>query len=209
MTAADACNHDVVAADAKPPARTSWIRRQAGRLPVAPTIGAAAALDASALPNLIEPMLAAAMLAKPRREWALAAIATLGCAAGSALAYVLGAVLMEPVVDPLIAHFGLADNFDAVKDRLRVGALPAIFVIANTPVPLALASAGAGAAGVNPVVAIGLVVLFRGLRYFAIAAAARYFRPALRMAADRFSSPWVFWTLLAIGALILAAVLAR
>jgi membrane protein YqaA with SNARE-associated domain len=197
------------AAEAPVAAGEPWVKRLLGRLPVAPALGVAAALDASLLPNPLEPLLVAGMLTKRRRIWLIAIVATLGCMAGATLSYLAGVYLLDPVVEPLIRGLGAETSFEQAKDRFREDGLFAIFVIAMTPIPLPFAPLGAGATGMNPILAIGLVGLFRGFRYFTIATLAWYFEPALRDAVKRVSAPWMTWISLAVGVAALLYIVLR
>ncbi len=187
--------------------RPGWFMRLASRLPVVPALGVAAALDASLLPNPLEPMLVAGMLTKRSRIWPIAIVATLGCMAGATLSYLAGAFLLDPLVHPLIERLGGEQAFEQAKDHFREDGVLAIFVIAMTPLPLPFAPLGAGATGMNPILAIGLVGLFRGFRYFTIAALAWYFEPVLRDAVKRIGAPWMTWISVAIGVAALIAIL--
>lgn len=206
VNAQDPLSAALPAIDAPPPAPATdhgaplprWMRSIA-RLPVVAAAGAASVLDASILPNPLEPLLMAGMLAKRHRTWMIAVAATVGCMIGASLTYMVGLWLLEPVAEPLMARFGLLEQFEEVKERFREDGGLAIFIIAMTPVPLPLAPLGAGATGLNPFVAIGLVGLFRGIRYFAIAAVAWHFAPALRQGLAKASSPWATAAMLAVG----------
>lgn len=190
---------DQAPAEGEAPPRRGWFGRLVNRLPVVPGLALAAALDASILPNPLEPLLVAGMLTKRERIWPIAVVATLGCMAGAALSYLAGVFLLDAVVQPLIERFGGRESFEQALDRFREDGVLAVFIITMTPVPLPFAPLAAGATGMNPILAVGLVGLFRGFRYFTIAALAWCFEPVLREAAKRVSTPWATWISLAIG----------
>lgn len=187
----------------------SWMGRLLERLPVTPSLAVAAALDASLLPNPLEPLLVAGMLTKRERIWPIAIVATLGCMVGATLSYVAGVFLLDAVIEPLLARVGGQESFEEAKSHFREDGVLAIFIIAMTPVPLPFAPLGAGATGMNPILAIGLVGLFRGFRYFTIAALAWFFEPVLRQAVKRVGSPWMTWLTLAIGLAALLFIVLR
>jgi membrane protein YqaA with SNARE-associated domain len=126
-------------------------------------------------------------------------VATLGCMAGATLSYLAGVFLLDAVVQPLLERLGGLESFEQAKQHFREDGPLALFIITMTPIPLPFAPLGAGATGMNPVLAIGLIGLFRGFRYFTIAALAWFFEPVLRDAVKRVSTPWATWISLAIG----------
>jgi membrane protein YqaA with SNARE-associated domain len=195
----DATLDEAAEAGAVPDTRRSWLGRLVRKLPVVPALAIMAALDASLLPNPLEPLLVAGMLTKRRRIWPIAIVATLGCMAGAALSYLAGVFLLDAIVQPLLERLGGLESFEQAKQHFREDGALALFIITMTPIPLPFAPLGAGATGMNPILAIGLIGLFRGFRYFTIAALAWYFEPVLRDAVKRVSAPWATWISLAIG----------
>ncbi|HEX6040381.1 YqaA family protein [Longimicrobium sp.] len=139
-----------------------------------------AVVEGCVFPAPTEALYAALALARPRRSWALAAVAAAGSVAGGLIAWTLGAWLYDRVGARVLASYGLADRVDAVGAAYRDNAALALVTSGYTPVPYVLYGIVAGASGIG----LGTFVLFsmigRGLKYAILAGIARAAGPTLR-----------------------------
>lgn len=163
----------------------TWADRPAG----AAVLVVLALLEATVFPGPTEAMLVALTLARPRRAWAFAALATGASVAGGLIGYQLGAVFFESVTRPLLASYGLLDQATAVARVYRENALLALATSGYTPIPYLLYTTMAGASG-QPVLPFVLgSLLGRALKYVPIAALAYVFGPAVHRVLRRYG--WV------------------
>jgi membrane protein YqaA with SNARE-associated domain len=161
-----------------------WVRL-AGH-PAAPALLFAFALVEGCLfPAPTEALYAALALARPRRAWALAAVAAAGSVAGGVVAWTFGAWLYEGVGERVLASYGLLEGVERVGAAYRDNAALALVTSGYTPVPYVLYGIVAGASGIG----LGTFAVFsaigRGLKYAVLAAVARAAGPTLRRWMDR------------------------
>lgn len=163
----------------------AWADRPAG----AAVLVGLALLEATVFPGPTEAMLIALTLARPRRAWAFAAIATGASVAGGLVGYQLGAAFFESVTRPLLASYDLLGQADAVARVYRENAFLALATSGYTPIPYLLYTAMAGASG-QPVLPFVLGSLVgRALKYGPIAALAYLVGPAVHRILRRYG--WV------------------
>lgn len=144
-------------------------------------IAALSALEATVLPIPLEAVLVPLMIAQPMRALSVGLWALLGCMIGSALFFVAGAYLADPVILPALEWMGMSDEFAQMQDRLQEGSFfLAIFLIAISPTPMQLATLGAGVVGVPWLPFLLAVAASRGLRYLGLGALAHLLGPKLQ-----------------------------
>ncbi len=126
--------------------------------------------ESTVVPVPLETIVVPLMVGHPRRALKIALAIWLGCVVGATLFYLLGLLLADPLVHPVLGAVGLEDDFQKVADDLSGGGFFwTIFVVSFSPVPMQLATLGAGTVGGNPLVFIAAIALSRGLRYFGLA----------------------------------------
>lgn len=139
-----------------------------------------ALVEGCLFPAPTEALYAALALARPRRAWALAAVAAAGSVLGGAVGWTFGAALFERVGRPVLASYGLLERVDAVTALYRDNAALALATSGYTPVPYVLYAVVAGSAGIP----LGTFVLFaalgRGVKYAFLAVLASIAGPPLR-----------------------------
>ena len=134
-------------------------------------VGALSLGESTVVPVPLEAILIPLMLAFPRRAWWIAGSALVGSILGASLFYLLGNLLFEPVVQPLLQRFGLEQDYQQVVEQMSNGSefFWAVFLISLGPAPLQLATLGAGASELSFTVFLVAIVLSRGIRYFGTA----------------------------------------
>lgn len=145
------------------------LKRFSRRVGPVRALGLASIIESTLLPLPIETVLVPAMLANRDKVWWIAASVTLGCILGSALCWLAGAFLLEPLVAPLLDQFGASDQLTRVQENIRTRGPLAILTIGLSPIPLPIATVGAGASGLGLPLTLATVALARSARYFGIA----------------------------------------
>lgn len=167
-----------------PRAEGRWAR-WAGH-PAAPALlFAFAVVEGCLFPAPTEALYAALALARPRRAWALAAVAAAGSVAGGSVAWTVGRSFEAALAGPALAQPSWGPAAAALAGEYRENAALALLTSGYTPVPYVLYGLTAGAVGMP----LGTFVLFsavgRGLKYAVLAALARTAGPTLRRWMDR------------------------
>ncbi|MFX0543698.1 YqaA family protein [Roseovarius sp. S4756] len=131
--------------------------------------------ESTVLPIPLEAIVVPLMVGHPHRALRIALIIWLGCLVGASVFYLVGYLLADPVVIPVLQMLGLEDSFDEMAQRLSGdGLFWSVFLVSLLPAPLQLATLGAGTIGGNFLVFFGAVLLSRGLRYFGMAILAQF-----------------------------------
>lgn len=117
----------------------------------------------------VEPLAVPMMAARLSRAWVVSLWMLAGNVLAGLLMYALGALLFEPVIEPLLRAFAVEDDYARASESLRENAFLALFVVGVTPFPFQAGTAAAGAAGVSLPLFVAAVTLSRGIRYLALA----------------------------------------
>lgn len=149
-------------------------------------LAAVAFAEASCFPVPPDVLLLLMGLAKPRRSFQYAAIATVGSVAGGALGYAIGYFLFTAVMRTGIAHllFG-NDPLGAFRVWYARWGLWVILIKGLTPIPYKLVTIASGAAKFDFWIFMGASLITRGGRFFLVATVLRFFGPAARAFIER------------------------
>ena len=182
-----------------------WLLTLADRRAGAAALVILAVVEATVFPGPTEAMLVALTLARPRRAWWFAALATGASVAGGIVGYHLGATVFGEVVQPLLDTYGLRGHAAVAQQLYRENAFIALATSGYTPIPYMLYTMMAGASG-QPLWTFVLGSLAgRALKYAPIAALAYVFGPAVHRVLRRFGRVAL---VLVIAAMVLLAYLA-
>ena len=110
-------------------------------------------------------------LAKPKRAYRYALIATIASVVGGMLGYCLGLFLFEQLAKPVLAAFGELQKFEQLKSCAGDQTLLILLVtsgLAHIP-PIKIVTILAGAAQINFVFFVLACIVARGARFFALA----------------------------------------
>jgi membrane protein YqaA with SNARE-associated domain len=154
--------------------------------PVAPVLlFAFAVVEGCLFPAPTEALYATLALARPRRSWALAAVAAAGSVTGGVIAWTLGRYFDAALGRRVLAQPSWAHAERVLGQAYRENAALALITSGYTPIPYLLYGLTAGAVGMP----LGTFVLFsalgRGLKYAILGGLARAAGPALRRWMDR------------------------
>jgi membrane protein YqaA with SNARE-associated domain len=139
-----------------------------------------AVVEGCLFPAPTEALYAALALGRPRRAWALAALAAAGSVLGGVIAWRIGAASFDRVGRPLLERHGLMPRVDAVATLYRRNAGLALLTSGYTPVPYLLYGVVGGASGIPLGTFVFFSALGRGLKYAVLAGIARVAGPPLR-----------------------------
>lgn len=157
--------------------------------------------ESTVVPIPLETIVAPLMVGHHREALGIATAIWLGALVGASAFYVIGLLLFDPVVAPILSWLGLLDGVQAAAaDLTERNLFWAVFLVSFSPVPMQFATLGAGAVGGNFAVFFAAIALSRGLRYFGLAVLAQFLGPRvaqLGMPKGRL----VLWLFLALAAL--------
>ena len=148
-------------------------------------LAAVAFAESSFFPIPPDVILIPMSLAKPRRAWGYAAIATIASVTGGMLGYGIGALLFDTIGQWLIHLYGYADRMAALKETYAHWGALVILVKGLTPIPYKLVTIVSGLLGYNFALFVALSIVTRGARFFLLAGALNRFGDPLRIALER------------------------
>ena len=163
-------------------------------------LAAVAFAEASCFPVPPDVLLLLMGLARPRRAFEYAAIATVASVAGGALGYAIGYFIFIQVMQTGIAHllFG-NDPLGAFQRWYARWGLYVILIKGLTPIPYKLVTIASGAAKFNFWIFMGASLVTRGARFFLVATVLRFFGATARDFIER-------WLMLVTSALAVGIV---
>jgi membrane protein YqaA with SNARE-associated domain len=125
--------------------------------------------EASFFPLPPDLLLIPMILARPRRAFLIASVATLASVAGGFLGYAIGYWLFAAVGRPLLEFYHAMDRYDALKAAYAQWGVWLILIKGLTPIPYKLVTIASGVVHFN-LVAFGLASLAsRSVRFFLLA----------------------------------------
>lgn len=114
-------------------------------------------------------LLAPMVLAKPEKAWRLASLTTVCSIIGGAVGYLLGYLMFEPWIQPLITEFGYQSRFDVAMNWFKEWGVWVVFIAGFSPVPYKLFTVGAGFLHMAFVPFMLASAIGRGMRFFLVA----------------------------------------
>ncbi len=148
-------------------------------------LAAVAFAESSFFPIPPDALLVPMALAKPRRAWRYALIATIFSVLGGMLGYAIGALLYDTVGLWLVNLYGYGAKMEALKQTYAEWGWLVILVKGATPIPYKLVTITSGLLGYNFPLFVALSALTRGVRFFLVAGALHWFGEPLRAAIER------------------------
>jgi membrane protein YqaA with SNARE-associated domain len=110
------------------------------------------------------------ILARPRRAFVIAGVATLASVAGGAFGYWIGAAFYDTLGLPVLEFYGKTGSFETFRQHYNDWGAWAVLIAGITPFPYKVITILSGATGLSFTVFMLASVLARGLRFFLIAA---------------------------------------
>ena len=144
-------------------------------------------------------------VAKPRRSYFYAAVATVGSVAGGVLGWAIGVFLWESLAGFFFDYVPgfTRHNFELVEQRYQEHAFLAIFGAAFTPIPYKVFTIASGVFEIGLGILVVASLLGRGARFMLVATAIFFFGPRVKHFLDTyFEWATLGLTLLAIGGFV-------
>jgi len=127
-------------------------------------------IDSSIFPLAVDFSVIPFSIARPKRAFQFAIWASLGTIIGGVLAYRIGEHLMLTFGSSLITFLNAESSWEYVMNAFNNGIAEVFIIIASiTPISFTLAAIGAGAVKMNFYSFLTVVIVFRTLRFLALA----------------------------------------
>lgn len=143
-------------------------------------LAAVAFIESSVFPIPPDILMIPMILARPRRAWEIAALATLASVLGGLAGYWIGDSLYEAVGRPVLEFYGKDAYFDEFRVRYNEYGAWAVLIAGVTPFPYKVVTILSGATGLSLPIFVATSILARGLRFFVLAALLWKFGPPIR-----------------------------
>jgi len=114
-------------------------------------------------------LLAPMVLAKPEKAWYLASLTTVSSILGGVVGYVLGYLMFEPWIQPLITEFGYQERFDIAMTWFSNWGVWVVFIAGFSPIPYKLFTVSAGFLQMAFIPFLLASAVGRGMRFFLVA----------------------------------------
>ncbi|WP_114325411.1 YqaA family protein [Candidatus Colwellia aromaticivorans] len=114
-------------------------------------------------------LLAPMVLAKPEKAWRLASLTTVSSILGGTVGYLLGYLMFEPWIQPLITEFGYQHRFDTAMNWFSEWGVWVVFIAGFSPIPYKLFTVSAGFLQMAFLPFLLASAIGRGLRFFLVA----------------------------------------
>ena len=137
-------------------------------------------VESSVLPIPPDVLIIPMIIARPRRAFRIAAVATAASIAGGLAGYWIGWGLFESVGRPVLAFYGKDVFFDDFAATYYAWGAWAVLIAGVTPFPYKVITILSGATGLNIWVFLAASLVARGLRFFVVAALLWKFGPLVR-----------------------------
>ncbi|PCI55199.1 MAG: hypothetical protein COB45_06810 [Gammaproteobacteria bacterium] len=114
-------------------------------------------------------LLAPMVLAKPEKAWRLASLTTVSSILGGTVGYILGYLMFEPWIQPLITEFGYQHRFDTAMNWFSQWGVWVVFIAGFSPIPYKLFTVSAGFLQMAFLPFLFASAIGRGMRFFLVA----------------------------------------
>ena len=114
-------------------------------------------------------LLAPMVLAKPERAWRLASLTTISSILGGTVGYLLGYMMFEPWIQPVITELGYQHRLDTVMAWFNEWGVWVVFIAGFSPIPYKLFTLSAGFLQMAFLPFLLASAIGRGMRFFLVA----------------------------------------
>lgn len=150
-------------------------------------------------------LLAPMVLSKPEKAWRFASLTTIASVIGGICGYILGYLMFEPWIQPIINELGYQHRLDQVMEWFSQYGVWIVFIAGFSPIPYKLFTVSAGFLHMAFIPFILASAIGRGMRFFLVAGLIKWGGSAmeqkLREWVDRLG--WAIVIIIAIVFLIL------
>ncbi|MBU2359790.1 YqaA family protein [Loktanella sp. M215] len=127
-------------------------------------------VESSVFPIPPDVLMIPMIIARPRRAFLIAAVATVASVLGALLGYYIGAALFETVGQPVLDFYGKGAEFDAFAVKYNDWGAWAVLIAGVTPFPFKVITIASGVTGLSLPIFILASIVARALRFFIVAA---------------------------------------
>ncbi|HSF92752.1 MAG TPA: YqaA family protein [Paracoccaceae bacterium] len=153
-------------------------------------LGIISFVESSFFPIPPDTLLIPMIIARPRRAFYLAAVATLGSVFGAMLGYMIGSVFLDSLGMPILEFYGKSDAFQEFTNLYNTYGAVLILVSGITPFPFKIITILSGMTGLDFWSFILFCIIARSIRFFLEAALLWKFGDPIRMFVEKYL-PWV------------------
>lgn len=114
-------------------------------------------------------LLAPMVLSKPEKAWKLASITTIASVVGGICGYILGYLMFEPWIQPIINELGYQHRLEQVMEWFSQYGVWVVFIAGFSPVPYKLFTVSAGLLHMAFIPFLLASAIGRGMRFFLVA----------------------------------------
>lgn len=114
-------------------------------------------------------LLAPMVLSKPEKAWKLASITTIASVVGGICGYILGYLMFEPWIQPIINELGYQHRLEQVMEWFAQYGVWVVFIAGFSPVPYKLFTVSAGLLHMALIPFLLASAIGRGMRFFLVA----------------------------------------
>lgn len=148
-----------------------WTLRLAGHPRAELALGGVTFAESSFFPIPPDALLVPMVLANRAKAWRYAAICAISSVLGGIAGYFIGLLLFESVAMPILAFYGLLENFEQVAERYNeLGWLMVLLGGGFTPLPYKVITITSGVTQLDLWLFVGLSLVARSLRFAATCA---------------------------------------
>src|SRR5215510_8699188 len=157
-----------------------WIIALSASRHAVPALAVIAFAESSFFPIPPDAFIIPMVLARPKRAWRIALVATAASVFGGIAGYYIGYYLYEAFGQWLISLYGLGQDFDAFRAAYAEWGLWIILIKGLTPIPYKIVTIASGLSGFNLPVFILASIATRGARFFIVAGLLRFYGEPIR-----------------------------
>lgn len=114
-------------------------------------------------------LLAPMVLSKPEKAWRFASLTTIASVLGGVCGYILGYLMFEPWIQPIITELGYQHRFEQVMEWFTQYGIWVVFIAGFSPVPYKLFTVSAGLLQMAFLPFLIASAIGRGMRFFLVA----------------------------------------
>ena len=133
-------------------------------------LGIVSFVESSVFPIPPDVLMIPMIIARPRRAFLIAAVATVTSVLGALLGYYIGAALYDTVGRPVLDFYGKTADFGAFAVKYNDWGAWAVLVAGITPFPFKVITIASGVTGLSLPVFIVASLIARAFRFFLVAA---------------------------------------
>lgn len=126
-------------------------------------------IESSFFPIPPDVILAPMCLARPDKALRYALICTIASLLGALLGYAIGYFLFETIGQPILAFYGLGDQFESFKEAFNAQGWLIVLLAGFTPLPFKVITIAAGATAMPLHILLIAALIARAARFFLVA----------------------------------------